>query len=349
MCLNKEIVTMSEHILNPKTNMTGNSGELSPWYYTVLLYINIIMCPLVLLGNLLVLCVIIKYKKMRTVTNYVIGNLATVDLLTSGVALPFYSAVYFTDLHLHQKKYFCLGAVTLIVTSIFMTGSSVALIALERYLFINWPYFYATVKAKRLIKGLLVAAWVLSGSVLFVAPLVGWNKWKSGDKCTIQVILPSAYYMLATGIQCIFLVTTTYLYIRIALVASKHKIAIESQNLNSGTSKRNSKVTKMLSIILGLYYICVVPYVLLTVIKLSYGKSQPPWLDIVTKILVSFTLVNSLLNPFIYGTQNMIFREAFLKLLCRKSRAVEAEDFVMSSRGNLIWINKVFDMQDLHT
>ncbi|XP_074132995.1 histamine H4 receptor [Sminthopsis crassicaudata] len=78
---------------------------------------------------------------------------------------------------------------------------------------------------------------------------------------------------------------------------------------------RDRKVAKSLAIILGAFVFCWAPYILFTIIRsISQDDVDDPW--------YTFTFwlqwFNSFLNPFLYPLCHKRFRNAFMKIFCKK-------------------------------
>ncbi|GFO06596.1 octopamine receptor 1 [Plakobranchus ocellatus] len=128
---------------------------------------------MVLVGNCLVVAAVSTSRKLRTVTNVFIVNLACADLLLGVFVLPF-SAV------LEVKDEWVFGniwcQVWLAVDVWLCTASILNLccISLDRYLAITRPIRYPSLMSARRAKTLVVCVWIFS-FLICCPPLIGWN------------------------------------------------------------------------------------------------------------------------------------------------------------------------------
>lgn len=58
------------------------------WITVCFVVINVVIAVLAVLGNCLVVYVVVAYRRMRTVTNYFIANLALSDILMALFCIP---------------------------------------------------------------------------------------------------------------------------------------------------------------------------------------------------------------------------------------------------------------------
>ena len=76
-------------------SLTNNSDDVSeqfllPWWQQTIFYTAFIIILLVSAGgNLIVMWIVLAHKRMRTVTNYFLVNLAIADFLISILNMPF--------------------------------------------------------------------------------------------------------------------------------------------------------------------------------------------------------------------------------------------------------------------
>ena len=68
--------------------MLSNSSEYSKNYWALLL---LILCTLVVFGNVLVILSVAKERSLQNITNFFIVSLAVADLCVAGVVMPFYA------------------------------------------------------------------------------------------------------------------------------------------------------------------------------------------------------------------------------------------------------------------
>ncbi|XP_068797978.1 visual pigment-like receptor peropsin isoform X2 [Struthio camelus] len=137
-------------------------------------------------SNIVVLCIFVKYKELRTATNAIIINLAFTDIGVSGIGYPMSAA---SDLH-GSWKFGYTGCQIYAALNIFFGMASIGLltvVAVDRYLTICRPDIgrrmttcnYAT---------LIIVAWI--NAVFWASmPTVGWASYApdpTGATCTVN-------------------------------------------------------------------------------------------------------------------------------------------------------------------
>ncbi|XP_036342690.1 octopamine receptor Oamb isoform X3 [Rhagoletis pomonella] len=131
---------------------------------------------LVISGNSLVIAAVFCSNKLRSVTNYLIVNLAVADLLVGLAVLPF-SATW------EVFKVWIFGDVWCriwLAVDVWMCTASIlnlCAISLDRYVAVTRPVTYPSIMSTKRAKSLIVGIWVLSFVICF-PPLVGWKEQK---------------------------------------------------------------------------------------------------------------------------------------------------------------------------
>ncbi|GFR58392.1 octopamine receptor 1 [Elysia marginata] len=128
---------------------------------------------MVLVGNCLVVAAVATSRKLRTVTNVFIVNLACADLLLGVFVLPFSAVLEVKDRWVFGNIW-C--QVWLAVDVWLCTASILNLccISLDRYLAITRPIRYPGLMSARRAKTLVACVWIFS-FLICCPPLVGWN------------------------------------------------------------------------------------------------------------------------------------------------------------------------------
>ncbi|XP_050320004.1 uncharacterized protein LOC126752895 isoform X6 [Bactrocera neohumeralis] len=132
---------------------------------------------LVISGNSLVIAAVFCSNKLRSVTNYLIVNLAVADLLVGLTVLPF-SAIW------EVFKIWIFGDVWCrmwLAVDVWMCTASIlnlCAISLDRYVAVTRPVAYPSIMSTKRAKSLIAGVWVLSFVICF-PPLVGWKDQKS--------------------------------------------------------------------------------------------------------------------------------------------------------------------------
>uniref|UniRef100_A0A2C9KAZ7 G-protein coupled receptors family 1 profile domain-containing protein n=1 Tax=Biomphalaria glabrata TaxID=6526 RepID=A0A2C9KAZ7_BIOGL len=137
---------------------------------------SVLLCAVVLLvlvGNTLVVAAVTTSRKLRTVTNVFIVNLACADLLLGVLVLPFSAVLEIKDIWIFGHIW-C--QVWLAVDVWLCTASILNLccISLDRFLAITRPIRYPGLMSARRAKTLVAGVWLFS-FLICCPPLIGWS------------------------------------------------------------------------------------------------------------------------------------------------------------------------------
>uniref|UniRef100_A0A8C8SW52 G-protein coupled receptors family 1 profile domain-containing protein n=1 Tax=Pelusios castaneus TaxID=367368 RepID=A0A8C8SW52_9SAUR len=275
-------------------------------------------------GNMLVIVSIAHFKQLHSPTNFLICSLATTDFLLGLIVMP-YSMVrsiescwYFGDLFckLHNS---C--DIMLCTTSIF----HLCFISVDRYYAVCNPLRYVTKITMPVIVVFLLISW--SVPFLFAFGLVfselnidGIEEYVTSTDCRgfCALIFNKLWGVMASLIAFFFPGTVMVgMYLHIFTVARKHArqiakipnaIKCVSAMKNKIFTKKESKATKTLSIVMGVFVFCWLPFFALTIAEPFLNFSTPE--DLYNAFLW-LGYLNSTFNPIIYSLFYSWFRKAF--------------------------------------
>ncbi|KAK1166427.1 D(1C) dopamine receptor-like [Acipenser oxyrinchus oxyrinchus] len=332
---------------------TGTDGtDLSVRAVTGCLLFLLILSTL--LGNTLVCAAVIKFRHLRSkVTNFFVISLAVSDLFVAVLVMPWKAVTEVAGYWLFGD--FC---DTWIAFDIMCSTASIlnlCIISLDRYWAIASPFRYERKMTQRAAFIMIGVAWTLSILISFIPVQLNWHKAQEEDlpanfsnqteNCdaslnktyAISSSLISFYIPVA-----IMIGTYTRIYriaqTQIRRISSLERAVEHAQNCHHHSNdcphenslktsfKKETKVLKTLSIIMGVFVFCWLPFFVL--------NCMVPFCDCVSEttfnIFVWFGWANSSLNPVIYAF-NADFRKAFSTILgCNKfcsSTTVEAVNF----------------------
>nr|QIX02980.1 dopamine receptor D1 [Clarias magur] len=224
---------------------------------------------------------------------------------------------------------------------------NLCVISVDRYWAISSPFRYERKMSPKVAFIMISVAWTLSVFISFVPVQLNWHKARSAG----YIELNSSYAEVPPG-NCDFSLNRTYAissslisfyipvaimivtYTRIYRIAQKqisrisaleraaesaknrHSSSIESENSFKISFKRETKVLKTLSVIMGVFVCCWLPFFILNCMapfcepNVDFPCINPTTFD----VFVWFGWANSSLNPIIYAF-NADFRKAFSSLL----------------------------------
>ncbi|KAM4866337.1 trace amine-associated receptor 4-like [Thomomys bottae] len=290
----------------------------------------VVTCAIVttMLGNLVVIISIAHFKQLHSPTNFLTLSMATTDLLLSCVVMPFSlirsieSCWYFGDLFC--KVHSCCD-IMLCTTSIF----HLSFISVDRYYAVCDPLHYVTKMTVPVTAFFLLISW--SVPILFAFGLVfselnvlGVEDFVAAIDCTgLCVLIFNKVWGVLASLIAFFLPGTVMvgIYMHIFTVARKHAKQIGagpkmqhvgSESKMKATSKKESKATRTLSIVMGVFVLCWMPFFVLTITDPFINFSTP---EDLYNVFLWLGYFNSTFNPIIYGMFYPWFRKALRMLV----------------------------------
>ncbi|XP_077667880.1 trace amine-associated receptor 4-like [Eretmochelys imbricata] len=275
-------------------------------------------------GNMLVIISIAHFKQLHSPTNFLICSRATTDFLLSFMVMPYSmirsveSCWYFGDLFC--KLHTCCD-IMLCTTSIF----HLCFISVDRYYAVCDPLHYVTKITVPVIGLFLLISWSVPfllafGLVFSELNIEGIEEYVASTNCSgfCAFIFNKLWGVLGSLIAFFFPGTVMVgIYVHIFTVARKHArqmdkipstIKYASAMTNKISTKKESKATKTLSIVMGVFLFCWLPFFILTIADPFINFSTPE--DLYNAFLW-LGYFNSTCNPIIYGLFYCWFRKAF--------------------------------------
>ncbi|XP_061543706.1 D(1B) dopamine receptor [Phycodurus eques] len=305
-----------------------------------------------LLGNILVCSAVLRSRHLRTkVTNIFIVSLALSDLFVAVLVMPWKAVAEVAGYWPFGT--FCNIWVAFDIMCSTASILNLCIISVDRYWAISSPFRYERKMTQRVAFVMISITWTLSVLISFIPVQLNWHKAggtsdssagrQMEENCDSSL---SREYAISSSLisfyipVAIMIVTYTRIYriaqIQIRRIASLERAAehaqscrtnrIECQHHNTlkTSIKRETKVFKTLSVIMGVFVCCWLPFFILNCMVPFCDKpptDQDAGLPCVSEttfdVFVWFGWTNSSLNPIIYAF-NAEFRKAFASLLgCR--------------------------------
>ncbi|EDV28111.1 uncharacterized protein TRIADDRAFT_53362 [Trichoplax adhaerens] len=272
--------------------------------------IFIIIAIAAVIGNSLVIIVISQYGRnaAQTVTNYLIMNLAILDIINGLFQLPLYLVNIIAD----RQFYGEIGcAIHVQIGGMGFIGSihNLMWIAIIRYLVV--------VKSKKLQSrhayyciGIIWATCILVPAVSFL----GWGKsvYVDIEKGCVPDWNGNSISGIARGIYdavidfAIPLIVITYCYLFIFLFLSRKRRDMICDGFQSPTAMDKANVTSTMFIIFIAFLICIAPWSLLAFIIMPVAQVAVS--DGVYFTSLALVLCNSAINPVLYAYRSKDFR-----------------------------------------
>nr|XP_061805066.1 somatostatin receptor type 5-like [Nerophis lumbriciformis] len=304
----------------PQSHMTGHNINMSngteqPSFRMVTAVVYSIVFIVGLLGNSLAIFVLIRYAKMKTVTNIYILHLAVADELYI-LGIPFLATNSVLD-YWPYGDFFCKACMTADAMSQFMSTFCLTVMSIDRYLAVVHPI--SSVKWRRPRVAMILSAMLWLVSFLVVLPVTIYSHVQEGFN-TCNITWPemqpwwSVVFILYTSILGffgpLFVISICYLLI---------VIKVRSAGVRAGVTRRRRserKVTRMVVIIVLVFVLCWMPFFTTNIVNLIYTIPEDDAIASVYFFLVTLTYVNSCANPILYGVLSDKFRQSFQRVLC---------------------------------
>ena len=297
--------------------------------------IGIILCLSVasvvgFLGNGLVIAVIMRAKKLKSVMNRFILHLAISDMVVSVLAIPLFLFVNFNDKMVNDTTSLAVCKIARFFQYLSPEASMTLLIT------IGWNRHQAVVHPLNIMtygtaNKLILAAWVYALTV--VAPSLYLTKLAqtavdpvTNESLTYCATIPAT--TLPNTIYVYFLALFGYLIPLVSLIVLYGKIYKTVWRRKSGQLgdsrpeeafiRSRKKVLKMFLTVIIVFLVTWLPLLLYISFIESAVNSSSSHVDYTRLITYSLGLCNSVCNPFIYALFNKKFR-AGCKDMCRVS------------------------------
>ncbi|XP_006209710.2 neuropeptides B/W receptor type 2 [Vicugna pacos] len=287
--------------------------EPLPALYVLLPVVYSVICAVGLMGNTIVICVILRAPKMKTVTHVFILNLAVADGLFT-LVLP----ANITE-HVLQRWPFgellCKLVLAIDHCNIFSSVYFLAAMSVDRYLVV-----LATARSRRVPRRTLRGAKIASlcvwlGVTVAVLPFFTFAGVYSNElqvtSCGLSFPRPERAWFQASRIYTLVLgfavpmCTLCVLYVD--LLRRLRALRLHSGAKALGKARR--KVTILVLAVLAVGLLCWAPFHLASVVALATDLPQTPLVITVSYVITSLSYASSCLNPFLYAFLDNTFRK----------------------------------------
>ncbi|XP_048382528.1 neuromedin-K receptor-like [Stegostoma tigrinum] len=307
---NESRAAASEH---PWANYTNQfvqpSWKISLWS---LAYGSVVLVAV--FGNLIVIWIILAHKRMRTVTNYFLVNLAFSDasMAAFNTLVNFVYALhndwYFGETYCRFHNFFPIAAM-------FASIYSMAAIAVDRYMVIIHPLQPRL--SSTTTKVIIVSIWTLAVILAFPQCYYSEIKHQPGRVLCLlywpgdfiyQIAVLILVYLLPLAVMAI-----TYTIVGFTLWGGE--IPGDSSENYHEQLKAKRKVVKMMIVVVFTFTICWLPYHIFFLVTKQHPHINS-WKPIQQVYLTVFLLAMSsnMHNPIIYCCLNSRFRAGFKRV-----------------------------------
>jgi len=303
-------------------------------------------------GNCLVIGAILRYRRLRTITNYFIISLAVSDLLIAALSMPF--RIHHTlnslcwDLGITVCEFWIFVDLLCSCASI----TNLSLISIDRFLALTFPLSYRSLMTKRRGIGAIALVWGYSGLIASLS-FMNWSE-NAGTIANSECMKSDKYYYtfaITAGffLPLTILVINYSLVFKVAFAQAKKLQLLKSSSMEPAEfsdvevspdprpsvvsigrierKKRKSilrelKATKTLAIVIGTFIVCWLPFFIIMFVvqfcTMCLPNIHPTGRQFIAIVFAYvLPLLNSAVNPIIYSSFNSDFRSAFKDIFLR--------------------------------
>ncbi|XP_062910918.1 neuropeptide Y receptor type 2-like [Mobula hypostoma] len=293
-----------------------------------------------LVGNSLVIHTIVRYKTMRTVTNFFIANLALADLLVDTLCLPF-TLIYTLQGEWRLGPALCHLVPYAQALSVHVSTLTLTVIALDRHRCVV-RHLDSRISRKGSF-AIIAATWLVSA--VLAGPLAVFREYRLVELWPLQVQVAvcsekwprggnrdASIYTLAMFVlqYALPLLLISYAYARIWIKLKKHV----SPCLGRDAQDRRRKTTKMLVMVVVVFAVCWLPFHVFQLLSDLDGRFlRFHDYKLVYTVFHVLAMGSTFANPLLYGWMNTNYRHGFVRFFrcdCRRGAALGAEASVQT-------------------
>uniref|UniRef100_A0A1A8V9H1 Neuromedin-K receptor n=1 Tax=Nothobranchius furzeri TaxID=105023 RepID=A0A1A8V9H1_NOTFU len=300
------------------SNITSNYTNQfvqPPWRVALWSVAYSFVLTVAVFGNLIVIWIILAHKRMRTVTNYFLLNLAFSDASMAAFN-TLINFIYAAHGEWYFGKAYCKFHNFFPVTSVFASIYSMTAIALDRYMAIIHP-LKPRLSAK-VTTGVIVCIWSLA--VILAFPLCYFSTTRALQRRTVCYVAwprmandPFMYHIMVTALVYVLpLVVMGITYTIVGVTLWGGEIPGDSSDNYHGQLRAKRKVVKMMIIVVVTFALCWLPYHVYFILT-GLNKRLVKW-KYIQQVYLSvlwLSMSSTMYNPIIYCCLNGRFRAGF--------------------------------------
>ena len=281
----------------------------------ILILCLIMFCGVI--GNLLVVAIIFKYKTMRSTTNKFICNMAASDLLLAIFGLPIDFASVITDsLHWHIGGDFGLALCKILPflndVSVAVSIQTLVLVAFDRFYAVLFP-LRKKIITSRVCSVAIAFTWLIA--MLFYSPIFYTAKFRRlggkiycvmdwgphlDDRATQREYIGTIFVLLY-AIPLVFILSlylAIYVELKRQTSTSRHSSCSTERLIRR---RENSKVVRLFITVVLLFCLSWLPLHVYSFFKTFSGKKIKPCAMATLQVILVYTKnLGSAGNPFVY-------------------------------------------------
>ena len=289
-----------------------------------------------IVGNGLICISVVKFRHLRTNTNFILLSLAFTDLTM--VIIMVLKAVTTAIGDWIFGEWCCRAVASAGLTLSFISILHLCLLSIDRYIAIQKPFRYQFIVTRRRVITILLLIW-LSVIVILNVPLADFEYRAETYGCTshsthssthdspyifflvaLFVIIPFAIICFSNAIvfKTAFAQARQLSRVERSLRESSADICEQNQpqhaarTIETHSLKREIKSAGTFALVVGIFLLCYTPFYTAGTYRKSAGPDEVPRSVMLITMWIAFA--NSFCNPIVYGLRYSPFRKAFKKL-----------------------------------
>lgn len=288
-------------------------------------------------GNTLIFVSVIKFRHLRTNTNFILLSLALTDL--SMVIIMVLNAVTTVTGEWIFGDWCCRAVASIGLTLSFISILHLCMLSVDRYIAIQKPFRYQFIVTRRRVITILLLIW-LSVVVILNVPLADFEFRADTYGCAsvstqaspsrdspyifflvgLFVIIPFAIICFSNAVvfKTAFTQARKLSRVERSLRESSADICAEradeqaAKTMETHSLKREIKSARTFALVLGIFLLCYTPFYTAGTYRKIAGPAEVPRSVMLITMWIAFA--NSFCNPIVYGLRYSPFRKAFKKL-----------------------------------
>ncbi|XP_035824812.1 tachykinin-like peptides receptor 99D isoform X2 [Aplysia californica] len=307
------------------SNCTDGCGEnryILPWWQqSIFITMFVLMFIIAAGGNIIVIWIVLAHKRMRTVTNYFLVNLAIADVMIS-----IFNVLFHFTFNLYQDWFFgleyCKFAFFIASCTISVSVLTFMAIAIDRYIAIIHPLRPRL--TGRIVLTIITIIWLMS--ILLALPnllyatmyrydngrhvcYLHWPDSVAGEASQQDL----AYNILLMVVNYFVpMITLAATYLRIGWELWGSQAIGEAVPMQAERIRSKRKVVKMMIAVVVIFGVCWLPTHLYFILS-SIHKDIAflPYVQQLYLLIYWLAMSNSMYNPIVYCLMNARFRAGF--------------------------------------
>uniref|UniRef100_H2ZFB1 G-protein coupled receptors family 1 profile domain-containing protein n=1 Tax=Ciona savignyi TaxID=51511 RepID=H2ZFB1_CIOSA len=296
-----------------------------------------------LVGNLGVCWIVLRNKRMQTVTNFFLASTAFADSNVIAFNTVF-NFTYALNNDWYFGKGFCHFINLLPIAAVLSSILSITVISLDRFMVIMYPLRKRT--SKKTAKATIAGIWIFSLLVAFPQCFFATVstepndsrttcriKWPDGNSGRMRLGYQISIMVISYFLPLIIL-AVSYVAMGLRLCGSNQQVGHQNETQLRRIAN-NKKAVRMMMVVVVVFAICWCPYHLFFLADYIISDSYH-WKQIQQVYLAVFwvAMSSSMYNPFIYCWNNSSFKKSFCELLkCNGPRSHRTRAFRPGKRN----------------